>query len=62
MRHIFTTEERQRGFRSAVLKMQVEHGLEFNEAVQWLMRKISPKGNWIAVREQKQRIRESMRG
>lgn len=44
MRHQLTEEERLRGgkngFRAAVLKVQIEHGLEFNEAVQWLKRKI----------------------
>jgi len=43
-RHLLTREERCRGgragFRAAVLKVQIEHGLEFNEAVCWLKRKI----------------------
>jgi hypothetical protein len=29
-RHILTREERQRGFRNAVLKVQIEHNLGFN--------------------------------
>lgn len=43
-RHQLTREERVRGgkagFRSAVLKVQIDHGLGFNEAVCWLKRKI----------------------
>ena len=43
-RHLLTHEERvrggQNGFRAAVLAVQVEHSLEFNEAVCWLKRKI----------------------
>jgi len=53
MRHIFTKEESQLGFRNAVLKVQVEYELDFNQAVQWLMRKISPGGNWVRVRKEK---------
>ena len=55
MRHQLTKEERQRGFRAAVFAVQIKHNLDFNEAVQWLMRKISPGGNWVKVRENKQR-------
>jgi len=46
-RHQFTREERVRGgkagFRSAVLKVQIEYNLEFNQAVCWLKRKIGWK-------------------
>lgn len=53
MRHQFTKEERQKGFRNAVLNVQVRYKLDFNTAVQWLMRRISPNGDWQAVREGK---------
>ena len=43
-RHKLTKEERVKGgkagFRAAIFKVQTEHGLEFNEAVCWLKRKI----------------------
>jgi len=57
MRHVFTTEERRRGgqlgFRMAVASVQERYALDFNEAVQWLMRKISPGGDWQNFRENK---------
>jgi hypothetical protein len=57
MRHVFTTEERRKGgqlgFRMAVASVQERYALDFNEAVQWLMRKISPGGDWLKVRENK---------
>lgn len=44
MRHQLTHEDRikggKAGFRAAVFKAQSERGLEFNEAVCWLKRKI----------------------
>lgn len=52
-RHVLTGEDRQKGFRKAVESVQLEYGLDFNEAVQWLMRKISPNGNWVKVREER---------
>lgn len=46
-RHELTREERVRGgkagFRAAVLAVQLEYNLEFNEAVCWLKRKIGWK-------------------
>lgn len=43
-RYVFSEEERRRGgqagFRAAVLKVQIEQGLDFNHAVQWLKRRI----------------------
>jgi hypothetical protein len=54
MRHVFTTEERRKGgkagFRVAVASVQERYALDFNEAVQWLMRKISPGGDWQKAR------------
>ena len=54
MRHVFTTEERRRGgqlgFRMAVASVQERYALDFNEAVQWFMRKISPGGDWHKAR------------
>jgi len=54
MRHVFTTEERRKGgkagFRVAVASVQERYALDFNEAVQWLMRKISPSGDWQKAR------------
>ena len=44
MKHTLTSEERSRGgkngFRAAIFKVQCEYGLEFNDAVCWLKRKI----------------------
>jgi len=37
-RHQLTREERQKGFRNAVFSIQNKHGLDFNQAVQWLLR------------------------
>lgn len=62
MRHQFTVEERQRGFRNAIEKVQIEHGLEFNKAVQWLLRKISPQGNWKAWREKQKQGKRILEG
>ena len=62
MRYQLTKEDRQKGFRAAVLKVREKHGLEFNEAVQWLMRKISPRGDWVAIREQRARIYNNLKG
>ena len=46
-RHKFTPEERSNGgkagFRAAVAKVQEREGTDFNEAVQWLKRKIGWK-------------------
>jgi len=53
MRHQLTKEDRRKGFENAVLQVQIKYGLEFNEAVQWLMRRISPNGNWQAVRKER---------
>jgi len=56
MRHVFTTEERRRGgqlgFRKAVESVQERYLLDFNQAVQWLMRKISPGGDWQKVKSE----------
>lgn len=55
MRHQLTKEERKRGFREAVASVQERHGLDFNQAVQWLLRRSASKagynGNWQAYRE-----------
>lgn len=54
MKHLLTTQERvrggQNGFRAAVLKVQDEYHLDFNEAVCWLKRKIGWKkgGNHVS--------------
>lgn len=57
-RHIFTREERQRGFRNAVEAVQIRHGLDFNDAVQWLLRRSANKagynGNWQQYRHDRQ--------
>jgi hypothetical protein len=54
-RHVFTTEERQLGFRRAIESVQEKYGLDFNEAVQWLLRKSAKQagyhGDWQAYRE-----------
>lgn len=54
MRHVFTIEECRKGgkagFRLAVFHVQERYALDFNEAVQWLMRKISPGGDWQKAR------------
>jgi len=39
MRHQLTREERQKGFRNAIASVQERHNLEFNQAVQWLLRR-----------------------
>ena len=38
-RHELTREERQKGFRNAVFSVQERYELDFNHAVQWLLRK-----------------------
>jgi hypothetical protein len=57
-RHVFTKEERQRGFRNAVLSIQERHGLGFNEAVQFMKRKFAKEagfgGNWVAHEQARQ--------
>ena len=54
-RHTLTKEDRQKGFRNAIEAVQIKHGLDFNEAVQWLLRKSARQagynGNWQQYRE-----------
>lgn len=38
-RHKLTKADRQKGFRNAVWSLQVRYNVDFNQAVQWLLRK-----------------------
>jgi hypothetical protein len=55
VRHELTTEDRKKGFRNAVFAVQCRHGLDFNQAVQWLLRRSARKagfdGDWVRARE-----------
>jgi hypothetical protein len=54
-RHVLTTEDRQKAFRNAVFAIQVRYGLDFNRAVQYVLRRSARKagfdGDWQAYRE-----------